>query len=408
MTRPVLPIEQKIHFNSTFSEKGHRHDAKLLSKHRANNDAARRNSTNTPVHFLATHNTTHTQSPGITTVAYVISLIKCGDKQSNVGGLTDAALVLRHSIHVNSIRTQRGRYDYRMYAIVHEKAEHCSQPLKDAGFEIMVKSRPVEKWEVQSQHLREKMNKEWCCGHDEFIKLYTYQMTEYPIVVHMDIDFVLNKPLDDLFDVLLDPSNDEAKARIDRERPDEEWPQDVQAFLTRDWGQVVPGRTKPGYQAGFIAHRPDPSAFDELVHIIRHENYTGGFAINNGWGNMGYGGFVGAMAMQGLLAYFYDIKRPHKWVELNQCRHNHMGMDVRYRSQPNFMPGKYRKKVGKCRNNKEDCEDCMVTDIAKIFSIHYTQVSALAVLSRKLAQRISHRKRPVSKTMELYRGRKIK
>lgn len=31
------------------------------------------------------------------------------------------------------------------------------------------------------------------------------------------------------------------------------------------------------------------------------------------------------------MAYFYDVVRPNTAVELNQCRFNHMGMDVRYR-----------------------------------------------------------------------------
>ena len=52
------------------------------------------------------------------------------------------------------------------------------------------------------------------------------------------------------------------------------------------------------------------------------------------------------MAAQGLIAYIYDVFYPDKWVELNQCRFNHMGMDVLYRSQPSFRPN--HAKVGKC------------------------------------------------------------
>jgi hypothetical protein len=76
--------------------------------------------------------------------------------------------------------------------------------------------------------------------------------------------------------------------------------------------------------------------------------------------------------MQGLLAYYYDVHKKGRWMELNQCRFNHMGMDVRYRSPPNF----YQKhsKVGWCRNNQKDgCEDCMVTPVSDVYQIHYTQ-----------------------------------
>ena len=64
----------------------------------------------------------------------------------------------------------------------------------------------------------------------------------------------------------------------------------------------------------------------ELVEIIKEGNYTAGFSRENGWGSGGYGAFVGAMAMQGLLAYYYDMVRPNTAVELNQCRFNHMGI----------------------------------------------------------------------------------
>lgn len=74
---------------------------------------------------------------------------------------------------------------------------------------------------------------------------------------------------------------------------------------------------------------------------------------------------------EGLLAYYYDILRPNMWMELNQCRYNHMGMDVLYRSQPSFR--RKHPKVGKCRNNLDYCEDCMHTEMDEIYSIHYTQ-----------------------------------
>jgi hypothetical protein len=85
----------------------------------------------------------------------------------------------------------------------------------------------------------------------------------------------------------------------------------------------------------------------------------------------GYGAFVGAAAMQGLMAYFYDQVRPGTTVELNQCQFNHMGIDVLFRAPPSFLPR--HKKVGKCRNNLDYCEDCQITPMEKIFSIHYTQ-----------------------------------
>ena len=68
-------------------------------------------------------------------------------------------------------------------------------------------------------------------------------------------------------------------------------------------------------------------------------------------------GYVGAMAMQGIMAYYYDHVKKDNAVELNQCRHNHMGMDVKYRHHPNWTPRLVKKEyIGGCRNTLEYCE----------------------------------------------------
>jgi hypothetical protein len=64
------------------------------------------------------------------TIAYAISFIKCGDFQTHSAGLTDAALVLRHSVHKIHLNS---KYDYKMYAIVHRQAESCSSALQEMG-----------------------------------------------------------------------------------------------------------------------------------------------------------------------------------------------------------------------------------------------------------------------------------
>jgi hypothetical protein len=82
--------------------------------------------------------------------------------------MNDAALVLRHSIHQNSIRNNRNKdddsqtvskYDYKMYAIVHTNAVSCSQGLADAGFELVVRDTPVREQDIQSTYLRKYIRK---------------------------------------------------------------------------------------------------------------------------------------------------------------------------------------------------------------------------------------------------------
>jgi hypothetical protein len=338
--------------------------------------------------FAAPHQEQHPPSPPKTTttsttattpirIAYAISLIKCGDHQSNAGAMSDSATVLRHSIHQNSIRnpSSNSRYDYKVYAIVHRQAEACSQQLADAGFEILLRDPPVLTPEIQGDYLRSKIHREVCCGADEFVKLYAYTIFDggEPLVVHLDLDFIIRQPMDDLFDAMLLPSNSvqgqAARKRIPLERPTDPWPDRVDLFMTKDWPQVMPGR-RALYQAGFQVVRPDQQVFDTIVDVIRKGDYKEGFGRDNGWGSKGYGGSIGSMAMQGLLAYIYDEILPDHWVELNQCRYNHMGMDVLYRHQPAFQPK--HPKVGQCRNDLEYCEDCMTTELNQIYSIHYT------------------------------------
>jgi len=309
-------------------------------------------------------------------IAYAISLIKCEDKQTSTAGLIDAALVLRHSVHMQSIRNEKSgsRYDYQMYAIVHVDAVKCSSILKAVGFTTIIAETPINQTEIKGEHLRNTIHREWCCGHHEFIKLQAFNLVQHPAVVHVDIDFLFLKPMDALYDAIIfdknSPEGKAARSQIQMERPEEDMPEKINAFITRDWPQVRPGRI-PGYQAGFIVLRPDPAIPKELYEIILEGNYTKGNSRENGWGGLGYGSFVGAMAMQGLMAYYYDIVSPNSVVELNQCRYNWMGMDILYRAPPNF--NAKLGMTGRCRNDRNTCEQCYETNSKLIHNVHYTQ-----------------------------------
>jgi len=311
-------------------------------------------------------------------VAYAVSFIKCGDYQSSAAGLVDASLILRHSIHKISSRnpSSGSKYDYKMYAIVHRQAEECSAKLKDVGFEIVIVDPPIQPSEIKGAYLKKTIHREWCCGHDEFIKLEAYTLP-HEIIVHLDIDFAFYKPMDNLFDAILYNKDSEegkrARSLIELERPGERLPDKIGAFITRDWGQVAPGKFPPAYQAGFLVARHDPRIMPEMLEIVKEGNYTEGWGSGHGWHGSGHGGYVGAMAMQGLVAYYYDHVNTENAVELNQCRHNHMGMDTLYRHEPNYTPRYVKKEyLGGCRNSLKHCEDCMNTDFDKIYSVHYT------------------------------------
>ena len=321
-----------------------------------------RQGVNVPPLLNAPSTRTQSRSAAPITVAYAISLIECTDNHksghSSIAGLQDASLVLRHSIHQNSVRNPASgsRYDYEMHALVHEQARGCAPLLEDAGFRVAVRPAPVRREDIRGAWLRNNIQKEVCCGSEEFVKLHAYRI-DAPLVVHLDIDFVFRKPMDAVFDVMLGDASEETRKSVEREDPTAAWPRDIEAAIVRDHHSAFPGR-KSGFQAGFWVLKPSQRHFDNLLEIIREGNYTGGFAPTNGWGGQGYGGFVGAKAMQGLIAYYYDVHVPGTWIELNNCRYDAVQAVV--------------SKKGKCLNGKEKCEDCRSTQIQDVYSLHYT------------------------------------
>jgi len=98
-----------------------------------NNVATKSNINSAPTNDIVLN----TNEP-VAVIAHAISLIKCS-KGSSVTGFLDAAAILRHSIHKQSIHYKpptnstttissapRSRYSYKMYGIVHTScADHA-------------------------------------------------------------------------------------------------------------------------------------------------------------------------------------------------------------------------------------------------------------------------------------------
>jgi len=97
------------------------------------------------------------------------------------------------------------------------------------------------------------------------------------------------------------------------------------------------------------------------------------------WSGLGYGGFQGAMAYQGVVAFYYDRLRPNTAVELNVCRWNQVAADVIWRG-PEWMNEHHLQ----CRDHPRTflpdgtpdhasntrCEDCRNTPIDAVKSVH--------------------------------------
>uniref|UniRef100_A0A7S1ZB82 Glycosyltransferase family 8 protein n=1 Tax=Ditylum brightwellii TaxID=49249 RepID=A0A7S1ZB82_9STRA len=299
------------------------------------------------------------------TIAYAVSLTGCGAKDEAVNkaaALTDGAAVLKHSIHLSSIQNPESgsKYDYKMYAFVHPEAIHCSGPFTKLGYEVLIRDTPVNITEIRGDFLRERLPKSGCCGEKEFIKLYAYTLLDYPVVVHLDLDTLILRPLDDLFDVMIDDSDASSLAR--NKIPvmhDAEIPKKVDAMFTRDYNSINAGDKHAGVQGGFLVIRPSQEAFDEYVQIILEGNFNGG-----GWGGQ-YGFYWGVFQIQGLCAYFYDHFHPETSLELNRCVYNLMADSPREEPKTDGFQSR-------CLDGKDGCEDCQKVDLATAKTIHFT------------------------------------
>jgi hypothetical protein len=224
------------------------------------------------------------------TIAYAISLTGCDGDGLHVQG----AAVLGHSIRLNSAANPQStsKYGYKLFMFVHPDAVSCAKPFGDVGFEILVRETPVNVTDIRGEFLRTHVHKIGCCGEKEYLKLYSYQMTDYPVVVHLDMDCVLLRPLDDLFDAIIEgPQSAGAKnLPVMFGNP---LPEKIDAFFTRDYNMINPGKKYPGFQGGFLVVRPSLEVFEEYRAVILEGNFVGGA----GW-NGTFGGYWGAQQIQ--------------------------------------------------------------------------------------------------------------
>jgi hypothetical protein len=307
------------------------------------------------------------------TIAYAISITGCDVAKDSLStrSLIDGATTLKHSIHLNSFHNaphSDSKYSYQMYAFVHPDAVPCSQPfwphLERAHYKILVRDTPFNISDLQSEFLRTHMNQTGCCGEKEFLKIYAYTLTDHPIAVHLDVDTLILQPLDELFDSMLeiiDEGNSEKEdyrmLRDDLQIMNDTFlplpDQPIQAFFTRDYGMVHPGKRNVGVQGGFIIVRPNQTVFEEQIQAI----LTAEFISGAGWAGR-YGGYYGAMQIQGFISYYYDGLHPDTAVELDYCIYNNM---VNFPSEN-----------GVCLGPPFICQDCRNTHISAVKTAHFT------------------------------------
>ena len=227
--------------------------------------------------------------------------------------------------------------------------------------------------EIEGEYLREKVPKNGCCGEKEFVKLHAYTLVQHPVIVHLDLDTLILKPMDKLYNVMINgPPTDGSNGGIDVAYDDplvsNTAMMQIDAFFTRDYNMAHAGQKHAGVQGGFLVLQPSLDVYNEFVSIIR----KGDFRQNGGWGGKGFGPFYGSMTFQGIIPYYYDYLHPGSGVELNYCIYNNMA------SNPRDKPTRNDIVSGHCRDgyNRPDkhdqCADCRSQPIEDIVTTHFT------------------------------------
>jgi hypothetical protein len=258
-------------------------------------------------------------------IAYAITVTKDGP-------FLDGALVLGYAArkYHSYQKGYQSNYDVDLVAFVTPTVVTARPVLEKYGWKILERQLPVQLDEIENKDYAQRMRDSGCCGADEFLKLWAYTLTEYHRVVHLDMDSIIFRNMDELY-------------RIDKE-----------LLFTGDYNMKAGSPVAPA-QGGFLVVRPSLARFEEYQRIIRKGDHG-----NRGWGGSKIGNFWGGQTIQGIVPYFYHVLHPGDALELNRCVYNCM------------VDNPYHKNTLTCLDGQETCEDCRLQVPEKVASAHFT------------------------------------
>eukprot|EP01038_Epipyxis_sp_PR26KG_P011445 gene11445-15332_t len=241
-------------------------------------------------------------------IAFIITITKDGFFQ-------DGAAVLVYSIIKN---TQFSDFEKSFIAFVHPNVTSSRSGLNKLGFHVIEVPIPINVSAIKFDFLREKINKNGCCGSSELIKLTSYRLIQYDWVVHLDADTIMLNPIDELFST------------------------NYSLIYTTDPNMAsYKGEDKLPVQGGFIIFKPSIEDYSNIIELLMTTEFNNG----GGWNNSKVGWFWGGMTIQGILPYYYNrVTIPDRSVKIDRCIYNTMA----------------------------DTEPCSVQTVAELKSAHFT------------------------------------
>jgi alpha-N-acetylglucosamine transferase len=203
---------------------------------------------------------------------YAVSITDFTMKKHDKGEfkLLDRAVVLHKSIKLEMEKSIT--YDYHLYASVHPDAVECVPIMTSLGYCIQVRDTPFNISDIKN----------------------SYFLSDYPVVVHLDLDTIVLQPMDDFFDMMTSTTMAKTKTSLKEEDIEQfaqtstmwmkhnndntginnktiQWssllalstenkiltkPEQINFMFTRDYNMVQPPRKKVyqiGWRAGWIS-----------------------------------------------------------------------------------------------------------------------------------------------------------
>ena len=256
-------------------------------------------------------------------IAYAITVTKDGP-------FLDGALVLGYA--AKKAHRNLSKYEAELVAFVVPSVIKARPILQSFGWRVLEKGLPVALDEIENKDYAMRMKDSGCCGADEFLKLWSYTLTEYHRVVHLDMDSIIFQNMDELYEDSLDK----------------------EMLYTGDYNMKGGSPVAPA-QGGFLVVRPSLERFQEFCTIIRKGDHS-----SAGWEGSRIGNFWGGQTIQGIVPFFYHVKHPGYAKELDRCVYNCM------------VDNPYRPHTDICLDGKSTCRDCRLQSPAKVKSAHFT------------------------------------
>ena len=221
-------------------------------------------------------------------IGFAITITKDGNFQ-------DGAAVLAYSIY-DAFKDEQ--ISASLIAFVHPNVTTSRSVLTQLGYHVIECPTPINVDKIKFKFLREKINKNGCCGASELIKLSSYRLTQYTKIVHLDADVLVLNPFTN---ILL---------------------QKRSLIYTTDPNMAShKGEDKMPVQGGFLVLEPSEEDYTNIINVMMTTEFRKGSA----WNGTKIGWFWGGMTVQGVLPYYYrKVSNPDRMVKLDRCYYNTM------------------------------------------------------------------------------------